>query len=121
MTLRLSFLMSIAALALGAAYASAQTPAQPPAPAAPAGAATPPLAAIPAHGCLKPEFPGRLASTSRINNFNKEVTAYGNCIKKYIDEVRAIANAATAAGNSAIDEYNAYTTELKAKIEAAKD
>ncbi|MGH8714519.1 MAG: hypothetical protein ACREYB_10985 [Casimicrobiaceae bacterium] len=121
MTFRLLFLTSIAGLAFGASSAPAQTPA----PAAPAGAAAQKTAgtvvAIPPHTCVRPEFPGKLASSARINTFNKDVTGYGDCIKKYIEEVRNIAIAATAAGNSAIDEYNAYTNDLKAKVEAAKD
>jgi hypothetical protein len=119
MMFRLLFLTSIAGLVFGA---SAQTPAPavPKAPApAPKAAAT--LVAIPPATCVKPEFPGKLASTTRINAFNKEVAAYGECVKKYVEEARNIANAATAAGNSAVEEYNAYTNDLKAKVEADKD
>jgi hypothetical protein len=108
---------SIAALALFAPCTSAQTP-------APANPAPQPSAAaamkVPPHNCVKPEFPGTLASNSRITTFNKEVTAYGDCIKKYIGDVKDIALAATTAGNSAIDEYNAYMIDLKAKVEATK-
>lgn len=108
---------SVAALALCAPCAFAQTP-------APANPAPQPSAAaaarVPPHNCVKPEYPGTLASNSRVITFNKEVTAYGECIKKYIGEVKDIALAATTAGNSAIDEYNAYMTDLKAKVEAAK-
>ena len=115
MIFRPLFALSIAAFALASSLARAQAPAPP----APAPAASP--VAIPPHTCVKPEFPGRLASTSHINEFNKQVNAYGACIRNYVNEVKAIANAATAAGNSAIDEYNTYSEEMKAKIEAAKE
>ncbi len=119
MRFRLLFLTSIAGLVFGA---SAQTPAPAvPNAAAPAQKTANTLVAIPPHTCVKPEYPGKLASSNRINAFNREVTAYGDCVKKYVEEVRNIANAATAAGNSAVDEYNTYTTTLKAKLEAEKD
>ncbi|HEY2864109.1 MAG TPA: hypothetical protein VGK37_10870 [Casimicrobiaceae bacterium] len=108
---------SIAALALVAPCATAQTPA----PANPAPQATAASSVkVPPNNCVKPEFPGALASNSRIVTFNKEVAAYGDCIKKYIGEVKDIALAATTAGNGAIDEYNAYMADLKAKVEASK-
>ena len=96
--------LSIATFALGAAAQS-----QPPASAAPA---------IAPHTCVKPEYPGRLASETRMKSFNREFKTYGDCIKKYVDENKTIADAATAAGNRAVDEYNTYANELKAKIEA---
>lgn len=111
MMLRVSAATSIAALVLGVTCASAQSPAAVPTATAPA---------VPPNTCVKPEFPGKLASTARVNAFNKEFKAYGDCIRKYIDDVKAIAVAATAAGNSAIDEYNAYSADLKAKIEASQ-
>jgi hypothetical protein len=102
MHVRLIFAVSIAAFSLGAA---AQTPA--------AGAP-----AIAPHTCVKPDYPGRLASETRIKSFNLEFKTYGDCIKKYVADNRAIAEAATAAGNRAVDEYNAYSKELQAKIDA---
>jgi hypothetical protein len=76
---------------------------------------------IPPHNCIKPEFPGRLASPNRISSFNKEYSAYNGCIKKYVDETKTLANAAVAAGNEAIDEFNKFSAELKAQNEAAKN
>jgi hypothetical protein len=79
------------------------------------------MPAIPPHNCVKPEFPGRLASPNRISVFNKEYSAYSGCIKKYVDETKAMANAAIVAGNEAIDEFNKFSTELKAENDAAKN
>jgi hypothetical protein len=106
--------MSLVAALLGVPCASAQAPTPAPVPAA-AGVAP----AMPPNPCVKPEFPGKLASSTRAVVFNKELKAYGECVKKYIGDLRNIANAATAAGNSAIDDYNAYQAELKAKIDEA--
>ncbi|HEY1436359.1 MAG TPA: hypothetical protein VGG82_02535 [Casimicrobiaceae bacterium] len=79
------------------------------------------MPAIPPHNCVKPELPGRLASPSRVSVFNKEYTAYGECIKKYVDETKAMSNAAIAAANGAIDEFNKFSAELKAESDAAKN
>ena len=81
------------------------------------------MPAIPPHNCVKPEFPGtgRLVSPNRISAFNKEYAAYSGCIKKYVEETKAMANAAIAAGNEAIDEFNKFSTELKAENDAAKN
>lgn len=104
MLLRPLLAVSIAALSLGA---FAQTP-------APAAAAT----LVPASTCVKPEYTSRLASDPTA--FNQQFKTYGECVKQYVDRNRSIAEAATAAANRAVDEYNGYTAEVKAKIEAEK-
>jgi hypothetical protein len=112
------------ALALLALPALAQTP--PPAPAAPATptpqvpVASRPLA-IPPSGCVQPPYPGRLASNSAINAFNRDNKAYGDCIKHYVDDTKAWVVEVVNAGNKAIDDYNKYTEDLKKKIEEAKE
>ena len=105
MHFRQIFAVCIVALSLGAA---AQTP-----PPAPAGA---PL--VPVNTCVKPEFSGRLASDPNLTTFNRLFKAYGECVKAYVDHNKAIAEAATAAANRVVDEYNSYTADVKAKIEA---
>ena len=117
--LRPFLVVSIVAALNAVPCASAQTPAPAPAAApapAPAAGASP---VMPANTCVKPEFPGKLASPARATVFNRELKAYAECIKKYIGDLRNIANAATAAGNSAIDDYNAFQAELKSKIDEA--
>jgi hypothetical protein len=79
------------------------------------------MPAIPPHNCVKPEFPGNLASPLRMNAFNKGYAAYGDCIKKYVDDTKTMVNAAVAAGNGAIDEFNKFAGEIKAQNEAAKN
>jgi hypothetical protein len=98
------FALSVAACSLGAA---AQTP-------APTAAAS----LVPTNTCVKPEFSGRLAIDPNMTAFNRNFKAYGECVKKYVDQNKAIAEAATAAANRVVDEYNTYTAEIKAKIEA---
>ena len=104
MHLRTVLAVSIAAFSLGAI---AQTP--------PTAAAAP---LVPASTCVKPEYPGKPASEARVTAFNRDFKVYGECVKKYVDQNKAIAEAATTSANRAIDEYNTYTTEIKAKIEA---
>ncbi|HEY8623692.1 MAG TPA: hypothetical protein VIM74_07475, partial [Casimicrobiaceae bacterium] len=79
------------------------------------------LPAIPPHDCVKPEYPGKLASSTRFTTFNKDYTAYGECMKKYVDETKKILNAAVAAVNGAVDEFNKFAAEIKAQNEAAKN
>ncbi|HEV7413758.1 MAG TPA: hypothetical protein VGP14_08880 [Casimicrobiaceae bacterium] len=105
MHFRLIFAASIVAFSLGAA---AQTP-------PPATAAAPLVAP---NTCVKPEFSGRLASDPNMTTFNRQFKAYGDCVKAYVEQNKAIVEAATASANRLVDEYNSYTAEVKAKIEA---
>jgi len=76
---------------------------------------------IPPIKCVKPEYPGKLASDRRFTEFNKELIAYGACVKKYVDDTNLLLNAAAAAVNTAIDDYKVFNAEIKAKEEAAKN
>jgi hypothetical protein len=105
MHFRLISIASIVAFSLGAA---AQTP-------PPASAAAPLVAP---NTCVKPEYSGRLASDPNMTNFNRLFKAYGDCVKAYVEQNKAIAEAATESANRLVDEYNTYTVEVKAKIEA---
>jgi hypothetical protein len=100
-------------LALAAGDAFAQTAAAPP--------PSTPTVAIPTIKCVKPDYPGRFASPPRLVTFNKDSTAYGECVRKYVEEARTIANAAAAAANGAIDDYNKFMNDIKAQDEAAKN
>jgi hypothetical protein len=75
-------------------------------------AATKPAAAPVKHSCEQPEFPGRLADQAKFDRFNKKYKAYGECMRKFIDEQAAISNAAAAAGNAAINEYNSFVKSV---------
>jgi len=80
-----------------------------------AAPATAPAAAAPAapkHECKAPSHPGRSASQIRMDAFNKQHKAYGECMKKFIDEQVAVSNAAASVGNAAIKEYNDYVKAL---------
>ncbi|HEX3633564.1 MAG TPA: hypothetical protein VHZ01_13730 [Casimicrobiaceae bacterium] len=105
MPFRPIFAASVAALSLCAA---AQT--------TPPATAAAPLVAP--NTCVKPEFSGRLASDPNMTTFNRLFKAYGECVKAYVEQNKAIAEAATAAANRVVDEYNTYTADVKAKIEA---
>jgi hypothetical protein len=101
-----------AAFALASSLAVAQTPA----------------AAPDASTCGKPDpHPGRLASNEKMRGWNKEVQAWQECMKKYIGELQAkadaavkTANAAVADSNNAIAAYNATVKDLQAQADAAK-
>jgi hypothetical protein len=103
----ISRLFCAASLAVAAAGAHAQ----------PAPATTP---NIPQHKCVKPEYPGKLASAQKFNAFNKDYTAYGECMKKYTDDTKLILNAAATAVNGAV-EFNKFAADIKAQDEAAKN
>ena len=93
-----------------------------------AGAAlaqTPAPAADPSQ-CTKPDpHPGRLASNEKLRAWNKEVTVWQDCMKKYIADVQAradaavkSANAVVAESNAAIQSFNATVKELQAQADA---
>ena len=115
---------TIATLALvfvGIGTAIAQTPA---APAAAAGAnANAPVTvpAVPASNCIKPDYPGRLASDSRIRAFNRYYKAYADCVSKYVTDMQGLIKDADASARTLVDEFNALTTMLKAEAEKAKE
>ncbi len=77
--------------------------------------------AIPPNKCVKPEYPGKLANSQRFNAFNKEFNAYGECIKKYVEDTKAILNAAAVAANGAVEEFNKFAADIKAQDEATKN
>jgi hypothetical protein len=97
-------------------------PAGPTAPTAPAAATAPPpsvpMPAVPTHPCSKPQFPGKSAPPAQITAFNNEVVNYNACIRKYVDDTKALATAAQAAGNSAVDEFNKFAAEIRAEVDA---
>ncbi len=107
------------------AVASAQTPAPTQAPAA-APASTAPAAAE--KECGKPEpHPGRLASNEKMRGWNKEISTWQECMKKFIGGLQAKAdsavkeaNAAVADSNAAIAAYNSTVKDLQAQAEAAR-
>ena len=107
---------TFAALLLASAAAGTAL-AQSPAPAAAADTAQ----------CTKPDpHPGRLASDQKLRGWNKEVSAWQDCMKKHIADIQAkadqavkTANAAVAESNAAISAYNATVKDLQAQAEAA--
>jgi hypothetical protein len=78
--------------------------------------------AIAKNTCDKPEdYPGKLASDTRRRTWQKSMDDYGNCVKKYAADQRAIVDAAMKAGNEAVEEYNAVVTKAKDAMEKSKD
>jgi len=94
------------ALALAASAIRAQTSAPGPSAAKPA--------------CSKPEaFPGRLASDSQKKTWQKDVVTWQDCVKAYVKEQQAIADAHLNAANNAVDEFNAATKQFNEQAQAA--
>ena len=114
MICRLLLAASLAAsLAVAATGAYAQ--------AAPATAPVTAPVTIPPHKCVKPEYPGKSASNQKFVAFNKDYVAYGACIQKYVDETKLILNAAAAAVNGAVEEFNKFGEDIKAQDEGKKN
>lgn len=64
---------------------------------------------VPKHKCEpKPQLPMRalIHDNATRKKLQREIEEYKTCMKAYADERAAAARAHTAAGNSAIDEYN---------------
>lgn len=98
------------ALAL-ASWAQAQTPA-----ASTPTAPTAPLPVIAAHTCEKPEFPGKIASETRIRKWSTDFRGYVDCLKAYIGERNATIEANSKAAKSAVEEFNTSVTEFNETI-----
>jgi len=98
-----------AALVLAPALALAQTPAP---------ATAPTAVAIPS--CQHPgDHPGRLASDNQVRNWSRDARAYLDCLKKFVDEQKALAlplieraKPHQEAANAAIDLYNKSQKEF---------
>jgi hypothetical protein len=105
---------AVVALAMLAGAAFAQTPPAPDPAAAPAAVAKP--------SCGKPEpHPGRMASDNARKLWAKNVNTWQECMRKYIADVQAQANAFVSAANVAIDEYNTTSKEIQKQIEAVNE
>lgn len=65
----------------------------------------------------RPQRPSQsLLNDPRVrHNFERDVKAYGECMKKYIEEHKAIALAHHNAANAAIEEYNRTVESLNAQ------
>lgn len=72
-------------------------------------------AARPAHGCLRPEPPGRLALVNQVKTYNKDVLAYRDCLQAFVKAQGELVKMHTEIGNSAVNEYNAFVTEMSKK------
>ena len=84
-------------------------------------AAAPPDASMAKPTCTKPgEFPGHLATDAQRRTWQKDYTAYSDCMKKFISEQKALAEPYLKAYNAAIDEYNANIKVYNEQIESAK-
>ena len=78
--------------------------------------------------CDKPDaHPGRLASDMKRKQWTKEINDWQACMKVYIGDIGAkadaavkAANAAVAESNSAIAAYNDAVKEYQAQAEAAR-
>lgn len=82
--------------------------------ACPAHAQTPSPTVPPKAKCTKPEdFPGKLASERRIKEWQGQYNEYGACVKKYVDEMRALSDAALKSANEVVDEFNTFTKTVK--------
>ena len=110
MSLRRPLLILIAAAAFaGAAYA--QSPA---AAAADANVAKP--------NCPKPgDMPGPLSSELQRRGWQRDYTAWGDCMKKFINDQRALAEPYNKASNAAIEEYNNQVKLYNDQIEKLKE
>jgi hypothetical protein len=69
--------------------------------------------------CVKPdEYPGgRVSTDNQRKQWQKTMDTYGACIKTFIDEQRAITEAATKSANEAVGEYNAVAAKAKEEMQ----
>jgi len=80
-----------------------------------------PEATVAKPSCTRPgDFPGSLATDRQRQTWQKEYTAYSDCMKKFISEQKALAEPYLKAYNAAIDEYNENIKVLNEQIEKAR-
>ena len=78
-------------------------------------------AAVAKPSCTKPgDYPGNLASDTQRRTWQKEYTAYQECMKKFIAEQKALVEPYLKAYNAAIDEYNENIKVYNEQIEKAR-
>jgi hypothetical protein len=108
-----NILLTLGVTAAFAGMAGAQTP-------APAAAAND--ASIAKPNCPKPgDLPGSLASDTQRKVWQRDYTAWGDCMKKFINDQRALAEPYNKASNAAIDDYNASVKMYNEQIEKRKE
>ncbi|MEO5764404.1 MAG: hypothetical protein ABIR52_03765 [Casimicrobiaceae bacterium] len=111
-------LPSLLAFAILAVAAHAQTPSPTPAPGGAASVAKP--------NCPKPgDVPSpSLASDNQRRSWQRDYAAWGECMKKFINDQRALAEPYNNASNTAIEDYNVtvklYNDQIEKQKEAAK-
>ena len=84
----------------------------------PATSAVPP---VPSHTCVKPEFPGRVASESMLRRWQTDFRAYVDCMKAYLAERNAAIDAQAAKAKAAVDEINASVAEYNETVKSLDD
>ena len=122
-----SMTAAIAVLALAAATAAQSQPAQT-ANAQPSAATSAAAMQVPPNPCVAPVYPSKErtehlkpdAYNKAVEAFNHDYKAYGECVKKYVEDTKQILKAVADAGNKAIEDYNKYNTDLHEQIEADK-
>ena len=80
-----------------------------------ADAAAKPAIDVPKPNCgAAPELPGRtmMQDSAVRKRFEGDVAKYKDCMKAYVDERQASARAHTAAGNEAVNNFNAWVKAL---------
>lgn len=114
MSLRRPLLILLTAGAFAGA-AQAQAPAPAPTPAA--GSAN-----VAKPNCQKPgEVPGALASDLQRRGWQQNYTAWVDCMKKFINDQRALAEPYNNASNAAIEDYNNTVKVYNEQIEKLKE
>ena len=79
-------------------------------------------AAVPKPNCPKPgDVPGSLSSDGQKRAWQRDYTAWGDCMKKFISDQQAAAAPYNKAANAAIDDYNATVKLLNDQIEKLKE
>ena len=69
----------------------------------------------PAHNCVRPEEPGKLATSSQFKAFNSDVKTYRECLQAFVKAQAALVKRHEEIGNDAVKEYNDFVTEMNKK------
>ena len=67
----------------------------------------------PSHNCLRPVRPFEWSSHREKNQYRKDVEAYMNCLKQFVEEQKEAIRKHKEAAEAAIEEWKNFVKELK--------
>lgn len=68
------------------------------------------------HNCNQPEIPNNLENEKTSLSFNNSVREYEECITKYVENSKKLAEAYNSQGKSAAEEWNNFVDSINENL-----